>query len=526
MTYRKIFALSCALAVSACSGKTTLTPTPSPERARASVTIAMHWPALAPKSSVRVPKWISPSTRSVLVQVNDDARYTTIANNPSTGGPVTGSLTVDAPPGNDLIAFVLYDQADGKGNVVGQATVTQQIMAGKVNTISAAVDGIVASVDLTPLPNQPWIAASVDGNGNKQFAMKGDVAGTFAATALDAGGNVIVPAASPINYDVTAVSTALAVTPVAGQPSQFSVRSSGSGAGHQVGIVAHASGGQNASAQTNYGVVISPLLYVGYGNGGSGAIAVLDTDGTRITLPGNFPGVATPLASAFDASDHRFFVLDGTAHAIVTLNSDGTAGALANIPAPLGVGLTYDPHNGALYLLNSDGTVATYSALDGSTTAPASAWSGLNGAVAIYAYAPGPDLQIIFAANAADNTIVFFDETGTPVHLGSMRRTSFDATLTPSALTGNPTGNLYVAGSNSGTPQASEIALTGAQVGSTNAGLDSPAAIAFDGARAVLYVANGTSGTIAAYDDILSNQLSTIAPPSGLSHPSTVTIVY
>jgi len=526
MTYRKIFALSCALAVSACSGKTTLTPTPSPERAHASVTIAMHWPALTPKSSVRVPKWISPSTRSVLVQVNDDARYTTIANNPSTGGPVTGSLTVDAPPGNDLIAFVLYDQADGKGNVVGQATVTQQIAPGQANTVSAAVDGIVASVDLTPLPNQPWVAASADSSGHKQFAMKGDIAGTFAATALDADGNVIVPAASPITYNLTAVSSTLAITPVAGHPSQFSVRSSGSGAGRPVGIVAHASGGQNASAQTNYDVAISPLLYVGYGNGGTGAIGVLDTDGTRITLPGNFPGVAAPIASAFDASDHRFFVLDGTAHAIVTLNSDGTAGSLANIPAPLGVGLTYDSHNGALYLLNSDGTVATYSAVDGSTMAPASAWSGLNGAVAIYAYVPAPDFQIIFAANAADNTIVFFDETGSPTNLGPMHRSSFDATLTPSALTGSVDGNLYVSGSNSGTPQASGIALTGAPIGSTNAGLDSPTAAAFDDALGVLYVANGTSGTIATYDNVLSNQLSTIAPPSGLSRPSSVTIVY
>jgi hypothetical protein len=484
----------------------------------------MHWPAIAPKSAARNPKWISPSTRSVVVQVNDDARFTTIANNPSAGAPVTASLSVDAPAGNDLIAFVLYDQADGKGSVVGQTTLTQTIAPGKLNTVNAAVDGIVASVDLSPLPGQPWIDASTDSEGHKQFAMKGDVAGTFAATALDADGNVIVPEANAVSYDLTALSTALKVAPVQGQPSRFSVRSSGSGATHPIGIVAHAAGGQNVSAQTNYNVTVAPLLYVGYGNGGSGTIAVMDGAGTRIALSGNFPGVSAPLASAFDVQDHRFFVLDGAAHAIVTLNSDGTAGTLANIPAPLGIALTYDSHNGALYLLNSDGTIAAYSAVDGSTIAAASSWSGVNGATAIFAYVVD-GFQAIFVANAGDDKLVFFDESGNAIGLGPMHRSSFDATLTPSALTGT-LGSFYVAGSNAGTDQVAQIGITGSPFASMTAGISAPVAVAFDDAASVLYVANGTGGTISAYDGMLQNQLSTIAAPTGFAQPSTLTVVY
>lgn len=525
MTDRKIAAAFCALALSACAGKSGAGPLPRLREAqRAIVNVTMHWPAIAAKSGSRVPKWISPSTKSVVVQVNDSAQYTTIANNPSTGGPVTGSLSVPAPPGNDLIAFLLYDQPDGKGNVVGQATVTQQITAGQPNTVNATVDGIVASVRLQPLPNQPWIATSVDSSNTTQFALKGDASATFAATALDADGNVIVPAASPITYNVTAVTSKLTVAPVNGQPNQFTIRGSGMPSSQPFGLVAHAYGGQSAIAQTNYLVQLGPLLYVTYGNGSTATVATFDSTGTRVMLPGAFSGITSPLAAAFDPSDHRFFVLDGASHAVVAFNTDGTAASIANIPSPLGIGLTYDSANNELYVLNRDKTVATFHAADGSAAAAPAAWPGITAPVAIYAQVPSTDM--LFVANA-DGTLVFFDGTGAPIALGPMHRSSFNLGLTPAGLSGNSgAGNLYFAGSNAGTPTAMEMALTGAQLASTTTGLDSPVAIAYDGGLGLVYVANTTSGTICAYDDALSQQTTSVAPPVGLSHPSTVTVVY
>lgn len=528
MKHLKILAALCALSLPACAGGHVAgTVIPQGKTAHATLSITMHWPAIGTKSGVRAPKWISPSTRSVVVQVNASESYTTIANNPSAGAPVTSSLTVDAPPGNDTIAFLLYDATDGKGNILGQATVAQQITAGHVNTISAAIDGIVASVDLQPLPNQPWITTSTDASGVKQFAMKGDAGATFVATALDADGNVIVPEASAIAFRIDALTSTLTVSPVAGQPGQFTLHGSGRGTSSPVGLVAHASVGQTAIAQTNYTVSIAPLLYAIYRNGASSTLAAYDSTGTQVALPGTFSGITSAIGAAFDPKDHRFFVLDDSAHAILSFNSDGTAAGLPQIPAPAGTALAYDGGNGELYLLNNDGTVAAYNAADGSVAAAATTWSGANAPSGIDVYAADGFPPMIFIANAGNDTLTFYDEAGNPVGLGPRRNRSFDATLTPSAFAVDATsGNLYVAGSSAGTPTAAAIAVTGTPLASISAGLDSPVATAIDRGLHVLYVANATSGTIAAYDDALAGQLSTIAAPAGLSHPSTLTVVY
>jgi virginiamycin B lyase len=151
-----------------------------PNKGTASVTFTMNWGTGA--SAVRRnPRYVPATARSVSVTVvtpngNGAPQY---LNAPAS------TLVIDAPVGTDTFVFQTYDDQNGQGNVLSRASVTQTIVLGAANSVSAVLNGVVVSVTISlsnPSPNA-GVPATVNVN----------------VAARDADGNTIV---GPGDYSV------------------------------------------------------------------------------------------------------------------------------------------------------------------------------------------------------------------------------------------------------------------------------------------------------------------------------------
>ncbi|HEY0395794.1 MAG TPA: hypothetical protein VGD01_14945 [Candidatus Elarobacter sp.] len=162
-------------------GGTSATPPVAPQgvqpQGMASVVFTMIWNSSTPQSAKRRPQYVPATAHSVSVSVNGGtAQY---LNSPAS------TITIDAPVGTDTFTFQTYDEQNGQGNVLSRATVTKTIVAGAANSVSATLNGVVASATVSlsnPSPN-----AGVPATVNVNVAAK------------DADGNTIV---GPGEYSV------------------------------------------------------------------------------------------------------------------------------------------------------------------------------------------------------------------------------------------------------------------------------------------------------------------------------------
>jgi hypothetical protein len=336
----------------------------------ANVAFTMKWPTPGSAASRR-PHFVSPSTQSVIIEVNGDASHTTFANAPQNGG--TSTVAIDAPVGQDSFVISLYDQpqtpgeTSAVGNELGQAAVSQTIESGKTNVVNATVSGIVSRVAVAAAPNQPYIESLQSGG----FTLVGDAPQIFTATALDADGNVIVPAPA-LTITVPAYdnnppigTTFFAVNPVAGHPDEFAVNAT---TPDEAGIFAAnttmtaiAKDDLGNTASTIYPLVQSSAFFVSYGSSISGAapIAVFDGSGNAVTPAGGFAGLQNPVALAYDHDDQRLYVADSGLGQLLAFNADGTPVSgfpLTQVPGANGV--AYDSNNRLVYVSGANQVVA------------------------------------------------------------------------------------------------------------------------------------------------------------------------
>jgi streptogramin lyase len=158
----------------------------SPPKAPASaqVTFTMHWPSTTTSAAQRTPKYVPATARSVSVTVNGGTPQ--YLNAPST------TLVINAPVGTDTFAFQTFDEQNGQGNVLSQASITQTIVANTANVVSATLNGVVASLQISlsnPTPNA-GVPATVHVN----------------VAAKDADGNTIVGAgdySTPVHLTIS-----------------------------------------------------------------------------------------------------------------------------------------------------------------------------------------------------------------------------------------------------------------------------------------------------------------------------------
>jgi hypothetical protein len=416
-----------AFALSACGsgGQAIPSATHPATKGRVPVVFTMRWARKGSSQSKRRPAFISPSAKSVVIEVNPDAATPgpiTFANAPATGGSST--ITIDAPPGNDAFVISLYDQPQtptettAAGNELGSVTVAQTIVADVTNTLSATVIGTVASVRIGPLPNQSNVIAEA-GVSPAAYELVGRAAATFTVAPLDVDSNVIVqpdaPPAITLTPNVRAVGI-LSVTPVSGATNQFTVQAvAPNTTTYPTSLVATATDANGDSATSSEIVDVTSALYVAYANGGAPAVARFDPHGTPLSLTaGSFSGLNDPVALAYDPDDRIIFVADSGLGKVLAFDENG--GAIASFAAPpvAGVnGVTYDPNDGNVYA-SGIGGVTVFSPSGGTPKGgmPATFAAPTAQGIAYVATTPYTALNRIAVGNTATPALAFFTENG------------------------------------------------------------------------------------------------------------------
>lgn len=393
--------------------------------ARSPVSFTMRWPDRATRSSRR-PHFVSPSTLSVVVELNPDGATpgpVTFANNPGIAGG-TSTVAIDAPIGADVFVISLYDaaQAPGEtsaaGNELGRVRVTQTIVANTLNTLNATVIGTVAGVRIGPLPNQPNVFAQPGGAAG--YELVGRAPATFVVAPLDAGGNVIIQPDAPVAIALapnTRATGVMTVVPVSGTTDRFTVQAVAPNATtYPTSLVATATDAGGGLATSSIVVDVTSAVYVAFANGGTPAVARFDAHGAVFALaPGAFAGLVNPVALAYDPDDRTIFVADAGLGKVLAFTEDGAPVAAFTASPVAGVnGVAYDPHNGNVYASGSGGVTAF--APNGGpplgTTPPSFAAPNAHG-IAFVAASPSGSLNRIVVGNAsATPKLAMFTENG------------------------------------------------------------------------------------------------------------------
>lgn len=197
-----------ALAVfAACGGGGGQASLPAGTSAVATFTMEIPASGSTTSSAQRHAAYISPDTQSVTIGISGvltTANLTASSPNctaATAATPLTCTVSVDAPAGNDTFVVTLYSGLNGSGNVLSTSTVTATVSATQVTNIPVTLGGVVASIAVTVV------------NGNN--AVPGGFPTTLPVNvvAKDAGGATIIgsaPYASPItltNADTSGVTT-------------------------------------------------------------------------------------------------------------------------------------------------------------------------------------------------------------------------------------------------------------------------------------------------------------------------------
>jgi hypothetical protein len=542
----RVLAAAAALAVAAsgCGGASRSVPAPhrASSASRARVSFTLRWPDRTRAQAHRRAAFVSPSTASVVVEVNPDAQTPgpiTFANAPPSGGG-TATLAIDAPAGDDVFVISLYDapqtpgETSAAGNPLGRVRVAQTIVANTTNNLSATVIGTVSSVRIGPLPNQANVLPQPAGSP-AGYELVGRAPATFVVAPLDADGNVIVQPDAPVtialapNVRATGI---LTVTPVSATTDQFAVQAvAPNNSAYPTSLVATASDAGGGRATSSLVVDATSMVYVAYANGGAPGVARFDPHGTILPLPaGAFAGLGNPVALAYDPDDRAIFVADAGLGMVLGFDESGAPLAGFTAPAVPGVdGVAYDANTHNVYAAGSGG-VTVFAANGGppNAGAPAAFAAASASGIAFVATTPTTVLNRIAVGNASLPKLAFFTENGS-------------ARGGP-ALTAAPIAVAYAApaGANAAPQTTAQLYVTSAggiaAFGPTGAAVDAvaddggPYGIAVDANSGEPLVAERTANAITTYLDDLSaiDATRSFATPSALAltQPQGVCLVF
>jgi hypothetical protein len=184
--------------------------------AKTTATLTIKWTDPTATAAVRRKDTISPAAQSIGVTVNGTPAA--LANR---GTSPTQTLVIDAPVGTDQFIFSVYDQQNGSGNLIGTATVVQQIIDGTANTISAAIQAVCATTNVSIVTaSNPFASATLSATGLyslgvSKIVVAGKAMSTLTIEPEDADGDVIITGATGnrVPYSITGSAT---VTPIDG----------------------------------------------------------------------------------------------------------------------------------------------------------------------------------------------------------------------------------------------------------------------------------------------------------------------
>lgn len=363
-----VVVLSTAFALPGCSGGGNALPGTVRTKATTKAAFTIHWPqhAITAQQAGRKPMFVSPSALAVVVEVNPNAATAGPVTFANANGASTSTVTIDAPTGSDEFVFTLWDTAQTAGetqpvgNLLGQADVTQTVVAGQTNTVNATIGGVTSRIAIAPAAGQTTLQT----DSAIGYDLIGDTPATFTATAYDAGNNVIIPPGAPsLTFSASGASAAyLDVEPVNGHPNQFTVQALApkiSLSPAAVTVTASDSGVPHTNT-ANLNVTLRSAVYVSYGSGAGSLVARYDDRGNAIPLPaGAFPGLVAPAGLAYDSKAHVLFVADTGVNKVLAFDASGNPVAAFTPPSLTGArGVAYDPQSDTIFATGSSQTIA------------------------------------------------------------------------------------------------------------------------------------------------------------------------
>lgn len=483
-------------------------------QATGKVEFTIRWPQKKTRIvTSRGPRFISPSTASVVIEVDPPGGSTTFANAPGKGG--SSSITLTAPEGRDSFVLTLYDQPQKArermpaGNPLGTATVSKMIVAGKTNILNATIAGIVANVTIAPQPHQPFVEPTAGG-----YIIAGDSPQKFVVTAVDADGNVIVPqptvslkAPSAGGQTPNLTANYLAVKRVSKNVFAVNATSWNDPRGLiPLSLDGSAQDANGNSASASIGVTLTSAIYIGYANAGSSGapIAVYDGSGRPLPLPsGAFAGTVDPTGLAYDSVKHRLIVADSGVGTLLAYDAQGNIDRSFAPLRPLGlISVIFDSNNALLYSLGSQGGTTQVNAyqLNGTyvqllynymfNTNAGSAigflnWPGIPNVV------PG-DTRIALGSSTSGNVDIYSED-------GTYQNTASVPLAATTGLTGFPLlSDMVAVIGKPQTPSGPDFFMQFFEFGNPQVSLSiaDPRAIAFDFNTDNLLVASGSGNTI------------------------------
>jgi hypothetical protein len=177
-------------------------------------TFTIKWTNPSAPASVRRKDTISPSAQSIAISINGS--LSTIANR---NGSPSQSITLIAPVGNDQFLFNVYDGPNGGGHLLGTATVSQLIVDGAANNVTASIQAVCAVTNVQVANNDSFAhlafgATGIYASTLQSMVLVGQSPETLIVGPEDVDGNIIIAGTGgTVSYQITGSAT---VTPIDG----------------------------------------------------------------------------------------------------------------------------------------------------------------------------------------------------------------------------------------------------------------------------------------------------------------------
>jgi virginiamycin B lyase len=447
---RLIGAIFIAVFAAGCSGgggaKSVAPPTASqPSKGTASVTFTMHW-GTGTAAVKRSPRYNPATARSMSVTVNNGTPQ--YLNAPAT------TIVIDAPVGTDTFAFATYDDQNGQGNVLSRASVTQNVVLGAANTVTAVLNGVITTLTISlsnPAPNA-GVPATVNVN----------------ASAKDADGNTIVgpgdystPIRLSIQDDTSSGTLSLSTTTLPNSSTTATLTynggtlNSGLPDGPVAFVVARATGVPTQAAaftptptfyQFSIPVAANRPQWIAAGSDGNmwftefpgNTVAKITPAGVVTECPA-IPTAASNPQGIVGASDGNLWFTEFAGSKITRVTTACAYTEFSTLFASDGPQLLTDRGDGNLwfagYTGNHVGFQGITSGVSGETTVPTPNSHP-------YGIAPAPDLNLYFTENAVDQLgripMLFGAITEVPLATGSSPRQIVRGPATETTCGGGP----------------------------------------------------------------------------------------
>ena len=514
---RPVVALGIALLLGGCGSKSGSAPalpaTTSGAGNRASAQFTITIPPKAAHAGSRLPKYVSASTKSVIVtltSVNGNA-YNGTASSPAS---IATNLTPSSPTcamsgvnlvctaaatavvGSDVYTVTMYDATQSgpapavpAGNVLSQGSTMLAIAANQLSTGSLTLNGVIANVVVAFATN-----AHVAGSQAAGFSVVGNQPRTFTVTAQDADGNTIVGPGAP-TFTVTSGSSAVAIAPTGTAGTYTAQVQSFSATPVQMTVT------PSTGAAMTFAITTTQEVWV-VNAGAANVTAYNAATGAQIAGDSITAGLSGPATIQTGPNDN-LWISDIASNRIDEYVPETNSALFSNSGTTSGInapeGIAFDSH-GNLYLcisgLNEINKYSSFVGLTGSQDIGAVASGTGNASEPIGSAFDGNG--VLWVANFITNTVSAYDSSLNNVALISGANTNLNG---PFGVGFDIGGHLWI--SNEVTNSLTEYGTSGltlangnvaplSTIAGSSTGMNLPQGIAFDGSGN-LWVVNASS---------------------------------